>query len=90
MSNLLTYLDPHTTNIRAVIKSLQERSDNLDLDLADVLEWVKTVPDLDNVLRSMLTHAEEGAFKAATNLEGILTATDPNNNMRGITNAKIK
>ena len=90
MSSMLIYLPTHITNIYSVVKALHERSENLDMDLADVLEWLKDKPELSNDLRSTLTRAEEGAFKAVANLEAILTATTLTPDTRGYTHAKIE
>ena len=75
MSNLLTTLTPHTTNIYEIVKGLHKRIEDLDLDIADVLAWIKSSPKCDSEVRSLLQTAEEGAYKAVANLEAILTAT---------------
>ena len=90
MSSMLTYLTPHTTNIHEVVKSLHRRAEDLDLDIADVMEWVTANRDNNTEIRSVLRIAEEGAFKAVANLEAILTATTLTTDTRGYPHAKTE
>ena len=90
MSNLLTYLTPHTTNIHEVVKSLHRRAEELDLDIADVIEWIIANQGHNSELHSMLRTAEEGAFKAVARLDAILTATTLTPNTKGYPHAKTE